>query len=243
MKQIAAIVLFLALLPTSALAQPAGMPQVLPMVVDLRKVAVGSWAEYKMHLGDKEMKTRWAMVGRDSKSITLEMTMDGVLSAQMGGRVTMKMVLDPDPINAPKPLQELLMQMGDGIPVVVPQGAQARRFEKPDAKTLVGKERIQVAAGTFKTKHYRNNTSRGSIDVWVSDEIPPLGLVKIQTTASGAGSANIPSATLELIASGRGAKPIVTKPAKTLDDIKAMVAQPPAVKGMVTQPPAVQIDK
>ena len=239
MKHVTAIVLFLALLPASGFAQPVGMPQLLPLVVDLKKAAIGSWAEYKMHLGDKEVKTRWAMVGRDSKSITLEMTMEGVLPAQRGGRVTMRMVLDPDPINSPKPVQEVLMQMGDGTPVVVPPGPQTRRFEKPDAKTLVGKEKIQVAAGTFKTKHYRDNTPRGSVDVWVSEEIPPLGLVKIQTTASGAGPPSIPSATLELVASGTGAKPIVTKAAKTLDT-KGMVAQPP---GMVAQPPAVQIDK
>lgn len=232
MKHIIVTVLLFALLPTSALAQPIGMPQSLPLVVDLKKAAVGSWADYKMRLGDRELKTRWAMVSRDSKSVTLEMTMEGVLSAQMGGHVTMKMVLDPDPINALKPVQEILMQMGDGVPVVVPPSTQAIRFENPDAKTLVGKEKIQVAAGTFKTKHYRNSTPNGSVDVWVSDEIPPLGLVKIQTTASRSGPRNLPGPTLELVASGTGARPTVTKPAKTVD-----------AKGMVAQPPAVQVDK
>ena len=92
--------LILALLPTPALAQSVGAPQSLPLVVDLKKAAIGSWAEYGMKFGDVKMKSRWALVARDDKSTTLEMSMEGPAAERMGGKVTVKMVLDPDPIGA-----------------------------------------------------------------------------------------------------------------------------------------------
>jgi hypothetical protein len=215
------LVLALALMPTSALAQAVGSPQSLPLVVDLKKAAIGSWAEYSMSFGEVAMKSRWALVARDAKSNTLEMSMEGPMTAQMGGKITVKMVLDPDPTNSEKPVKELVMQMGNGDPMLAPPEAPMQKFQKPDAKTLVGKEDLKVAAGTFKTSHYRDHTAVGTVDVWVSEDVPPLGLVKVLTTPEPQGKDDkqmkIPPATMELSAKGTGAKPVITKPAKPFD--------------------------
>jgi hypothetical protein len=218
MKRIIALVL--ALLPTSALAQATGSPQSLPLVVDLKKVPVGSWAEYGMKFGEIDMKSRWALVARDDKSATMEMSMNNPMAAQMpgGGKITLKMVMDPDPVNAPNPVKEMVMQIGDGDPMLAPAEAPRQKFQKPDARTLVGKEEIKVAAGTFKTSHYRDHTSVGTVDVWVSEDVAPLGLVKVLTTpepqmAEGK-KVEIPAAVMQLTATGTGAKPTITKPAK-----------------------------
>ena len=57
----------------------------------------------------------------------------------------------------------------------------SKPFTKPNPKTLVGSETIKVAAGSFKTKHYRDKTPQGDkIDYWVSDSVPPIGLVKVE---------------------------------------------------------------
>ena len=219
MKRIIALVL--ALLPASAVAQSVGSPQSMPLVVDMRKVPVGSWAEYSMQFGEVAMKSRWALVARDAKSNTVEMSMDGAMTAQMGGKVTVKMVLDPDPINSAKPVKEMVMQLGNGDPMLAPPEAPMQKFQKPDAKTLVGKEEIKVAAGTFKTSHYRDHTAVGTVDVWVSEDVPPLGLVKVLTTPEPQGQGEkqmkIPPATMELSAKGTGAKPVITKAAKPFD--------------------------
>lgn len=232
MKRI--IALALVLLPAVAAAQPTGSPQSLPLVVDLRKAAVGSWAEYGMTFGEATMKSRWALVARDASSTTLEMSMQGGPTVQMGGKVTLKMVLDPDPIGAAKPVKEIVMQIGDGSPMQAPPDAPAQKFQKPDAKTLVGKETIKVAAGSFKTTHYRDHSPVGTVDVWVSEEIPPLGLVKVVTTpepkTGGASPPPIPPATMELVATGTGAKPTITKPAKPFDPQQMMGGAPPTGK-------------
>jgi hypothetical protein len=218
MKRILALVL--ALLPTSALAQGTGSPQSLPLVVDLKKVPVGSWAEYGMQFNEINMKSRWALVARDDKSTTLEMIMDNPMAAQMpgGGKITLKMVMDPDPVNAQIPVKEMVMQIGNGDPMLAPAEAPRQKFQKPDARTLVGKEEIKVPAGTFKTSHYRDHSTVGTVDVWVSEDVPPLGLIKVLTTpepqmAEGK-KVEIPPATMQLMATGAGAKPTITKPAK-----------------------------
>ena len=225
MKRI--IALALVLLPAVAVAQSTGAPQSLPLVVDLKKAAVGSWAEYGMSFGDVKMKSRWALVARDASSTTVEMAMQGGPAARMGGKITLKMVLDPDPIGAAKPVKEIVMQIGDNDPMLAPP-------EAPTQKFLVGKETIKVTAGSFKTTHYRDHTPVGTVDVWVSEEVPPLGLVKFVTTPEpSTGKAShppIPPATLELAATGSGAKPTITKPAKPFDPTQMMGGAPPAGK-------------
>jgi hypothetical protein len=162
------------------------------------------------------------------------MSMQGGPAAQMGGKITLKMVLDPDPIGAAKPVKEIVMQMGDGDPMQAPPDAPAQKFQKPDAKTLVGKETIKVAAGSFKTTHYRDHSPVGTVDVWVSEEVPPLGLVKVLTTpepkTGEAKQPPIPPATMELAATGSGAKPTITKPAKPFDPGQMMGGAPKAGK-------------
>ena len=228
------VALDLILLPAVAAAQPTGSPQSLPLVVDLKKAPVGSWAEYGMNFGEVKMKSRWALVARDATSSTLEMSMLGAMTAQMGGKITLKMVLDPDPIGAAKPVKEMVMQVGDSDPMLAPPDAPRQKFQKPDAKTLVGKETIKVEAGSFPSTHYRDHTPVGTVDVWVSEAIPPLGLVKVVTTpepkAGDADSPSIPPATMELSATGTGAKPTITKPAKPFDPSGMTVGAPRAGK-------------
>jgi hypothetical protein len=215
------IALALILLPAAAAAQATGSPQSLPLVVDLKKAPVGSWAEYGMSFGEVKMKSRWALVARNASSTTLEMSMLGAMAAQMGGKITLKMVLDPDPIGAAQPVKEMVMQVGDGDPMQAPPDVPKQKFQKPDAKTVVGKETIKVEAGTFPTTHYRDHTPVGTVDVWVSEAVPPLGLIKVTTTpepkSGGADAPAIPPATMELTGTGTGAKPTITKPAKPYD--------------------------
>jgi hypothetical protein len=226
------IALALALLPAAAAAQPTGSPQSLPLVVDLQKAAVGSWAEYGTSIGKTPMKSRWALVARDASSTTLEVSTEGGPFAKARGKVTLKMVLDPDPIGAAKPVKEIVVQLGDGEPVQQPPNGPVQKFHKPDAKTLVGRETIKVAAGSFKTTHYRDLSPAGTVDVWVSEKVVPLGLVKVVTASKAktgeASSSPLPPVTMELVATGRGAKPTITKPAKPFAPRQMMPGTSPA---------------
>jgi hypothetical protein len=216
-----ALAIAITLTPDSALAQMSPQPP-MPMVVDLKKAEIGSWASYSMTMGQMSMSTKLALVARDATSVSMETSMEGGMMAMMGGKMTVKLVMDPDPTSAAKPVKQIVMQVGDQDPMLAPDTMPAQKFSRPDPNTLVGKETIKVAAGSFKTSHYRSKTEQGTADVWVSEDVLPTGLVKLTTSSIQAGDQQLPGVTMELAASGKGAKPIITKAPTPFDPQRMM---------------------
>jgi len=229
-KTLLALTIGVALAPSPASAQMSPQPP-MPMVVDLKKIEIGSWASYSMTVGQMTMTAKLALVARDASSVAMETSMEGGMMAMMGGKMTMKMVMDPDPTTAAKPVKQMIMQVGDQDPMLAPDNMPAQKYSKPDPNTLVAKETIKVAAGSFKTSHYRNKTEQGTVDVWVSEEAPPTGMVKLTTSPMQAGAQPIPSMAMELTAMGKGAKPTITKAPKPFDPQKMMGGAAPAEGG------------
>jgi hypothetical protein len=219
----AAVALLVGLAPAVALAQQPGGGPPTPLAVDLNKVPVGSWAEYKMIVGgNPPMKSRMALVGRNARMHTLEMTVEGEALAHTGGSpMVMQSVVDVDP-KQNTTLKKIVMQLGKNDPMDMPvDPAMQNQFHKPDPKKLVKQETIKVAAGSFKTKHYRDKTAQGDqFDFWVSETVPPFGLVKIaaaQGAVPGAGTLS-----MELTALGKDATTAITKPVKPFDQAQFM---------------------
>src|SRR5687767_10069771 len=105
MRAVRSAILFLALLAPAFPVLPA-LGQLgsagTPLAVDLKKVPVGTWAEYNMVIsaGGQKMtvKSRWALVARDANSVTLESINEGGPMGA-GAKQIIKMVLVPDPVN------------------------------------------------------------------------------------------------------------------------------------------------
>jgi hypothetical protein len=190
----------------------------MPLVVDMRTMEVGSWADYAMSMGSISLTSRWALVARDAKSNTLEMLTQG---GPVAKPMVLRMVLNADPTSDAKPPKPLVIQFGSEAPMVAPPDTPAQKFQRPDDKNLVGKEEIKVAAGTFQTTHYRDKNAMGTVDIWVNDTVAPLGIVKVLTTPAVDKSApdamQVPAATMELAGTGKGAKPKITKKPKPFD--------------------------
>jgi len=203
-------------IPATALAQAPGQPPPLPMAVDLKKVPVGAWAEYDMTVGQlPPMKSRMALVGKSSEGNTLEMTMQGGMLSMAGGKMTVQTVVDLDQ-GKEKPVKRVIMQIGDNDPMEMPvDNKQQTQFHKPDPKSLVKEETVKVAAGTFKAKHYREKTPSGDpFDFWVSSDVPPFGIVKVEADQKHAAGPAQGPVHFELTALGKDAKMTITKPAK-----------------------------
>src|SRR5688572_19099162 len=84
----------------------------LPVALDLRGVAVGSWSEYTVKVAQlPPFKQRFALVARDASTCTLEMSVQGGMMSPRG-RVVLKVVLDPD-LSKPDRLKKVVMQLGD----------------------------------------------------------------------------------------------------------------------------------
>jgi hypothetical protein len=216
--------------PGLAVAQMAPQPP-MPMVVDLRKAELGSWASYDMKMGEMGMTAKMALVARDADSVSMETSMEGGMMAMMGGKMTMKIVMDPDPTTAAKPVKLMIMQVGDQDPMLAPDSTPAQKYSKPDPSALVGKETIKVPAGSFKTSHYRNKTAEGTSDVWVSEDVLPTGLVKLTTSGITVGGQQLPGMSMELKATGKGAKSFITKAPKPFDPQKMMGGAAPGPQG------------
>jgi hypothetical protein len=187
------------------------------MAVDITKVPVGSWGDYKVTAGDKPpMGVRMALVNKGVVEIAGEV-------GGPGAKATVQIKLAPGGEKDGK-VQQVMMQIGANDPMSLPPGADQQPFSKPDPKTLIKEESVTVKGGTFKAKHYREKTPKGDVvDYWVSDKVLPLGLVKLETEQK----ANPQISGLvrfELVGTGKDAKPIITKPAKPFDQA-AMIQQ------------------
>jgi hypothetical protein len=224
----ALIVAFACVAPAAAFGQGMTMNGTTTLAVDLRKVPVGSWAEYAIRVGGGGeamlVTSRWSLVGRNDTSNTLEMAMEGQPLSAMGGSVILKLVVAPDPIGPERPIKQIVMKIGAADPMEMPldmPGLPAQRFEKPDPTKIVGKEPLNVPAGTFKTTHYRDVRATATVDTWISDEVPPLGVIRVLTTpkpgAAGPGGQVIPMVTMELTKRGKDALSRLAKPARPFD--------------------------
>jgi hypothetical protein len=210
----------IACLPAFAVAQP-GVPAGMPLVVDMQKVEIGAWAEYKMTMGTIALTSRWALVNRDAKSNTLEMTTTG---GPVAKAMVLRLVLPADPTSPDKPTKPMAVQFGDDPPMLVPKDTPSQRFQRPDEKHLVGKEDLKLAAGSFKTAHYREKNAMGTVDIWVDETVLPLGIVKVVTTPepdkTAPAAMQVPAATMELAATGKGAKAVITRKPRPFDESK-----------------------
>jgi hypothetical protein len=216
-----------ALMPLAALgllvARPAAAQSPgpsLPMGMDIRKATIGAWSEYTVTVaGVPPYKQRFALVARDAATHSLEMISEGGTMGP-GGKVTVKVILEADPAKKER-VRKLIMQLGDNDPMELKQEPHKNEFAPLNPKKLVGKETIKVGAGSLATRHFRDKTGGGAqastIDTWVSDEAPPLGIVKMQGSVSQPGSDVTYPITFELVARGKDATPIITKPPQPFD--------------------------
>jgi hypothetical protein len=226
------------LAPAAAWAQMAQGPPT-PLAVDLAKVPIGSWAKYNMTMGTMPpMSMKMALVARTSTGNTLESSMEGGLAAK-AGKVVSQMVLGP---GSEGTVSKMVLQVGGNDPMEMPiQAAQGKQFSKPDPKTFVKEETVKVAGGSFKTKHYHDKSAQGdTVDYWVSENVAPLGLVKIEMTQKSNPMISGPIK-MELTGTGKDAKMVITKKPKPFDQnelVKQMTggagaapaAAPPAAK-------------
>ena len=203
-----------------ARAQAPGQGPPMPMAIDLAKVAAGSWSDYSMVMGQlPPMKMRMALVGKTADANVVETTVEGGMMAA-AGKMVMQMTLAP---GADAKAKKMVMQIGAGDPMEMKLEMTGNKpFTKPNPKKLVGSETVKTAAGSFKTKHYRDKSPTGdALDYWVSDSAPPMGIVKIEMEQKNNPQIKGPLK-FELLATGKDAKQLITKPAKPFDQAALM---------------------
>ena len=166
--------------------------------------AAGGWSEYKTDSGTMRM----AYIGKDAAGERMEISMDRpARGGRPGGPAIFQIVVPGFPYQMSE-AKEVIIQMGTEPPMKMSeQMLSMMRSRMPSAPQIsnemcarmveIGKERITVPAGTYETTHYRDTTRAN--DVWVS-----------QTVAFGMVKAVAEGRTIELQATGTGAKTKLT---------------------------------
>jgi hypothetical protein len=206
----------LVLAARGALAQGTPGPQ-LPVGMDLRKAPLGSWAAYTVNLkGMPPLKQRFSLVARDAATSTFELATEG--GAMGPTPVVVRVVLGSD-LAKPDRLKKLVMQLGDNDPMELrkEQGAPKDQFAPLDPKKLVGRETIKVPAGSLATRHFRDKTAAGRTDVWVSDEAPPFGIVKMEGVVTPAAGGPSYPVVMELTERGKDARAVIVRAPQPFD--------------------------
>lgn len=74
------------------------------------------------------------------------------------------------------------------------QGIQVQDFlfskQSEFSKFFVGDELVETPAGTFVAKHFKRSRKGQIVDFWISEEVGPIGLVKLISTSESKSSQN-----------------------------------------------------
>jgi hypothetical protein len=170
----------LAVLAPGARGQMGMRPQ-MPMGIFTPTIGAGGVYDETAQDGTKT-SIEYDLIGKESVNgrdgYWLEFTTN-----QRMGQMVMKMLIVP---GSDQPTTHLIMQMGKNPPMDMTQMAQRGNSAKPNYDVRnggqdLGKESVTVPAGTFSCEHYR--TASGG-DTWVSNQIPPFGMVKSVTNGT-----------------------------------------------------------
>jgi hypothetical protein len=206
-----------------AAAPRAPVVGAIPLALPLGKVPVGRWATYRMSDASGTTSFKMVVVGHQAKVSEIETIVEGGSMAALGQTVLRTSInndtgadLHPD---------RHVVQLGENPPMLIPMqivGGQVQTFRKPDPKTRVGVESVTVAGGTYpRAEHYQEKAASGAVvDCWVSRDVPPFGLLKLQAGADAQGRPIV----LELTAHGENARSTITAAIQPFDRM-ALVKQ------------------
>jgi hypothetical protein len=206
--------------PVPAAAAPAPSskgsaiwPPRMPCAGNFESVPLGKWAEYEeTYLDVTRIKERVALVAREEDEITIETTTE----TRPGDRTVFATVFagkDPD-----WRVTRNVFQVSEAVPMDAPPIAPAQQpYPRVDPKKLLGTEMVKVRAGLFRAQHYRYRTAYGElVDFWIDASVAPIGLIKLEAEQKQLAGFH-GGFKFELVATGSGAIPQITRAASPFD--------------------------
>jgi hypothetical protein len=171
-----------ALVVVSSLGSAQIMGPKIPSMRGIWNPVVGAGAAYDVQANNQKINMEVAVVGKEKIG-----NADGywleIHTQAMGTDVTMKNLL------AGGEVKRMIIQQGASDPMelstdvisMMPKAAPSKGPVKDirDTAKLIGKESVTVPAGTFACDHYQDTDGGKTIDVWVSPDASPYGMVKM----------------------------------------------------------------
>lgn len=155
----------------------------------LVKPAKGAWAWYDLSdaTSQQAFVMRLAIVDEERVGTKQGYWLEIEIVPIVGYRSVYKMLVT-GPVSDPKNLHKVLQRVARGdveeVPFDKDAAKEAKKAPEPD-RTLVGEEDVTIKDGSVvKAQHYQLARDGETVDIWLSDEVRPMGIVK-QTTPAG----------------------------------------------------------
>lgn len=145
------------------------------------EVGAFAWYTLKDTATGREFFLRQAIVGEEKVKRKTAYWLETELVPRVGFPSVYKMLLT-GPASDPENVHRLLVREGDGLvqEVALEQGERAGADpELP--REAAGTETISLPGGDIETEHFIVGEGDERAEIWVSDAVPPMGLVKLQT--------------------------------------------------------------
>jgi hypothetical protein len=167
-----------------------GMGMGMPAMPGLQNPTVGSGSEYLMTSKGKEMDIATVALGKEDVDGSTGFWMESrMTSAELGGEMVTKILvvttgtetgikrmIMQQPGKPPMEMSGMMMSM---MQQHQPHPTTPSGGDKSGMGELVGTESVTVPAGTFTCQHYRKQDPKGTVDMWVSTQVTPYGMVKM----------------------------------------------------------------
>lgn len=147
---------------------------------------VGAFAWYNLRddTTGKEYFLRQAIVGEERVKRKDAYWLETELIPKVGFPSVYKMLLT-GPASDPDNVHRLLVREGAGAVQEISIDVEKGKGEVEEVpRKLVGVETIELPGGNVEAEHYTFEENGQKSELWISEQVPPMGLVKM-TTAQG----------------------------------------------------------
>jgi hypothetical protein len=144
------------------------------------QIGAYAWYNLKDNATGKEFFLRQAIVGMEKVNRKDAYWFETELVPRVGFPSVYKMLLT-GPANDPKNVHRLLVREGEGEvqEVSLENGADWKQEEELSRKS-VGVETLTFPGGDIQAEHYIVNDGEPGTEIWISEAVPPMGLVKMK---------------------------------------------------------------
>lgn len=153
----------------------------------LVKPKVGQWAWYDIvdTRTNSKYVIRQAIVGKEKVNRKMGYWVELEVIPAVGFTHVFKLLLT-GPASDPANIQRVIRRQGPNPPQEVPvtppppDDEGDKEAEKEEQEKL-DKEEVETLSGTIRARHYRVTRDERVIDLWLSDDVLPSGIVRMQS--------------------------------------------------------------
>lgn len=170
------------MLLTASHGQAQGIADVLAGELVESKPGDFAWYVVKDSETSGRLLLRQAVVGEERVKRRDAQWVETEIVPEVGYPIIYKMLLT-GAASDPRNIHKLLIQeLPDGPEEVAVDEAIVETPEAAPERTLVGKETVPTEQGTIEADHYQFEEAHGMVDIWLNDQVKPLGIVQMKSS-------------------------------------------------------------